>query len=314
MFRAVDLNLLPVFAAVYEERSLTRAAMRLSMTQSAVSHALSRLRAQFRDELFFRESRGVAPTPMADSIFSKVRPALASIHDAVVEAREFDPRTSDRKFFVAITHPLGPLLAARFREQLAQAAPNFVVEFSTRSRPIDFDRTLRTGRIDAAIDWLRPADDQFSTLRLFDDRLVAVARRGHPALRRSSPPRNWNSFEFVALRPRVQDENPVPGIREWQQFDMRVTLEVSELIEVLLVASESSLCGLIPLSLEALADRLFGLKMIPGSPKTQRFPLSLVWPRSRDSDRAHTFLREQLAAAASVLTTRLADRPSGAPL
>ena len=63
--RSVDLNLLPVFEAVYEERSLSRAAIRLAMTQSAVSHALVRLRALFRDELFIRQARGVLPTPAA---------------------------------------------------------------------------------------------------------------------------------------------------------------------------------------------------------------------------------------------------------
>ena len=67
--RSVDLNLLPVFEAVYEEKSLSRAAVRLAMTQSAISHALSRLRSVFRDELFVRQSRGVVPTPAADRVY-----------------------------------------------------------------------------------------------------------------------------------------------------------------------------------------------------------------------------------------------------
>ena len=65
--RSVDLNLLPVFEAVYEERNLSRAAVRLAMTQSAVSHAVTRLRTLFRDNLFVRQSRGVVPTPIARS-------------------------------------------------------------------------------------------------------------------------------------------------------------------------------------------------------------------------------------------------------
>ena len=60
--RRVDLNLLPVFEAVYEEQSLSRAAVRLAMTQSAVSHAVTRLRALFHDELFVRQARGVLPS------------------------------------------------------------------------------------------------------------------------------------------------------------------------------------------------------------------------------------------------------------
>ena len=74
--RSVDLNLLPVFEAAYEERSLSRAAERLAMTQSAVSHALTRLRALFKDELFVRQARGVLPTPAADRVYGKVHVAL----------------------------------------------------------------------------------------------------------------------------------------------------------------------------------------------------------------------------------------------
>jgi len=77
--RGVDLNLLPVFEAVYEERSLSRAATRLAMTQPAVSHAMTRLRGVFEDALFIRQSRGMAPTAVADVIYAGLRDALASV-------------------------------------------------------------------------------------------------------------------------------------------------------------------------------------------------------------------------------------------
>ena len=132
--RGVDLNLLPVFEAVFEERSLSRAAAKLAMTQSAVSHALSRLRTVFRDELFVREARGVLPTPVAESIYAKVRGALGAVRESVAERRGFDPATSRRKLFVGVSHPLGPLIAVRLRQRLAEIAPGVEVAFSTRSR------------------------------------------------------------------------------------------------------------------------------------------------------------------------------------
>ena len=69
--RSVDLNLLPVFEAAYEERSLSRAAQKLAMTQPAVSHAMTRLRHLFNDELFIRQSRGVTPTPIAKLVYER---------------------------------------------------------------------------------------------------------------------------------------------------------------------------------------------------------------------------------------------------
>src|SRR5262249_44357227 len=155
--------------AAYEERSLSRAAKRLAMTQSAVSHALTRLRAVFRDELFVREARGVLPTPVADLVYAQLRGALGSVRQSVADRRAFDPKTSERKFFVGISHPLGPMIGVRALERLARAAPGVEVAFSTRSRPIDLERGMREGRVDAAVDWLTPARGPFRELTLFGD-------------------------------------------------------------------------------------------------------------------------------------------------
>ena len=106
--RSVDLNLLPVFEAAYEERNLSRAAERLAMTQSAVSHAMTRLRAVFRNDLFIPQARGVLPTPAADMIYSKLRGALTSVRESVTEMRGFDPKTSARRFFISYPAPAGP--------------------------------------------------------------------------------------------------------------------------------------------------------------------------------------------------------------
>ena len=149
--RSVDLNLLPILEAVYEERSLSRAAARLAMTQSAVSHAVSRLRLVFRDELFVRHSRGVVPTPATEALYAKLHSALSSVRESITETRGFDPGTSSRRFFLAIPHPLGPWIVQRLQDRLAVVAPNVTVAGSTRSRPIDLDRALREGHTDAAI-------------------------------------------------------------------------------------------------------------------------------------------------------------------
>jgi LysR family transcriptional regulator, transcriptional activator for leuABCD operon len=296
--RSVDLNLLPVFEAAYEERSLSRAAERLAMTQSAVSHALTRLRALFHDELFIRQARGVLPTPAADRVYAKVRTALGSVRDSVTDMRGFDPKTSERRFFVAITHPLGPMIAVRMRERLATSAPKVEIAFSTRSRPVDLERGLREGRIDAAVDWLLPGLPHYSAITLFDDGLVAVARRGHPALRQRNTKKGLRDYEFVSLRPRVEGENPLPGIREWQRLNLKVVLEVSEIIEVFMVASQSDLCGLIPRSMEKAARDLLGLRALPATPRTPSVPIKLIWRKSRETDPAHRFLRLQIAGAA----------------
>ena len=293
----IDLNLLPVFEAAYEERSVSRAAARLAMTQSAVSHALSRLRSVFRDELFVRQSRGLFPTPAADLMYAKLRGALGSVRESVTETRGFDPKTSGRKLFVAIAHPLGPMIAVRLRERLARAAPAVEVTFTTRSRPIELERGMREGRLDAAVDWLVPERGQFNEVTLFEDALVAVVRSGHPALRRTRSVSELKKGAFVSLRPRVEGEHPVAGIREWQRVGLNFVLEVSELLEVFMVAGQSDLFGLIPRSMLKFAHAVFGLRPLRAGPKIVSVPIKLVWHASREADPAHAFLRKQIALA-----------------
>jgi len=302
--RSVDLNLLPVFEAAYEERSLSRAAERLAMTQSAVSHALARLRALFRDELFVRQARGVLPTPAAERIYLDLRGALGLVRQAVTDRRGFDPRTSARRFFVTIPHPMGPLIALRLQERFARIAPGIAVAASTRSRPIDLPRALREARVDAAVDWLPIAGAQFREIVLFDDALVAVARSGHPALRRPPSLDVLREGKFVLLRSRVEGDHPLEGVRGWHRLRLEHALEVSEVLEIFMVASRSDLFGLIPRSMEAFARETFDLRVIGWAPKAPPFTVKLIWHATRDADSAHRFLREQLGLAARAVVRR----------
>src|SRR4051812_16994715 len=95
-----DLNLLRIFDVVLEERSVTRAGVRLGLTQSAVSHALNRLRYTLNDELFLRGPGGMEPTPRALEIGPQVHAALTQLQSAVAPAG-FDPTISERRFTIA---------------------------------------------------------------------------------------------------------------------------------------------------------------------------------------------------------------------
>lgn len=99
----MDLNLLRVFVAIAETRSLTAAASRLYVTQPAVSQALTRLRAALDDPLFLREGRVMAPTPLAESVYPGFREALAAVDRTLDAVHRFDPADSDRLFRIALS-------------------------------------------------------------------------------------------------------------------------------------------------------------------------------------------------------------------
>lgn len=150
----MDLNLVRVFVAIYETHSLTSAATRLYVTQSAVSQSLGKLRRAFDDQLFERSGRGMAPTPVAIDVYTPMREALENIDGALDNVHAFDPRTSTKTFRVALSE-LGEIgwlanIVAAVRTQ----APTVRIE----TVPLDQKSLadwLHRGAVDVAI---APAD------------------------------------------------------------------------------------------------------------------------------------------------------------
>ena len=180
--RSLDLNLLTVFEAIYEIGGVSAAADRLALSQSATSHALSRLREACKDDLFVRTSQGLSPTPVAEAMYPAIKQALEALRASLAEASGFDPAQSQRQFRISIPHPMGPFYALDLRAAAAAVAPRIVLTFDTVSRPVDLEDNLRDGIADIAIDWLPVALDPFVNTKLFDDQVVLLARSDHPSV------------------------------------------------------------------------------------------------------------------------------------
>ena len=94
------------------------------------------------------------------------------------------------------------------------------------------------------------------------------------------------------------------GLRAWQRLNLNVTLEVSEILEVFMVTSQSDLFGLIPRSMEKLARTALGLRPLGVGPKSATVPIKLIWHANRDADPAHVFLRKELGTIAAKIVAR----------
>ncbi len=179
-WRTLDLNLLVVFDAVMLERSVTRAAAKLNMTQPAISNALTRLRRAVRDDLFVRSPEGMQPTPYAEQIAEPVRVALQDLHVALDRAASFDPATSERDFAIAVDNRAALIIAGPL--QTAVAAEALGVRLNMRpSGTLDLAGCLDRGELDMALGGLSVAGERFSDTCLLEDGFVALVRRGHPA-------------------------------------------------------------------------------------------------------------------------------------
>jgi LysR family transcriptional activator for leuABCD operon len=289
--RSLDLNLLTVFEAIYELGTVSNAADRLALSQSATSHALSRLRKVCRDELFVLGHKALSPTPTAQTMYPVIKQALEALRTSLAEATGFDPATSRRYFRLCIPHPMGPLYALDIRNAVAAVAPSIVTTFDTVSRPVNLEESLRDGIVDVAIDWLPASLDPFVNKKLFDERMVLTARRNHPRASPGLTIEELRKEEFIGLHRRREVDHMPQALKELHlQFHQQEVVRVSELLEIPTVVATTDLLGLLPSSMGPLIERL-GLQVLAIPLELPSLPIYMIWHESRRNDAAHLWLR-----------------------
>lgn len=178
--RNIDLNLLVIFEALVEERSVTKAAARLNLTSSAVSHALRRLRTQFGDPLLLRTADAMVPTPEAVRLATRFRRALSEIESAIGVSGAFNPATARRSFLLRVSDYVGVLLLPRLCIRLSSVAPGVslvVQSFDTRQPS---DRVEYEG-VEVRLSVSRGNSVLAASRRMIEDRWMVLMRADHPA-------------------------------------------------------------------------------------------------------------------------------------
>ncbi len=178
--KTFDLNLLRVFAAVYQARSVSEASVALGLSQSAVSNALKRLRGACDDPLFVRTAEGMAPTALCLTLAGPVREALSLLENSLDQAFQFDPSRSDRTFRILMSDAGEVLLLPRLVDKLVRQAPQVKIE--TLTLPHErYAQALESGDADLAIGRLPFfKGGRFYQQQLFHDRYRFISRSGHP--------------------------------------------------------------------------------------------------------------------------------------
>ena len=178
-FASLDLNLLRVFDALMEERNVTRAGARLRLTQSAISHALNRLRYMLEDDLFVRGADGMQPTARAAEIGPRLRQALHHMQLALAP-RAFEARTTDRCFTVGASDYFSALLLPEIVARLRVEAPHAELRV-VPLHDVDIVEALDAGRMDLVTGSFGRVPERFAHEQLYRDEMAWVLRADHPA-------------------------------------------------------------------------------------------------------------------------------------
>lgn len=297
----LDLNLLAIFDAIMSERSLTKAGKRLGMTQSAVSHALARLREVTGDHLFERTGRGVRPTARATDMAVDVREALDQLRSTLRhKPPNFCSTSAVRRFLIdipgGIDCVIGPALAAKVVD-----SPGLSFRISG-GRAKSILHELRYGETWLAFDY-EPADAAgYRTELLLEDPYVIVARPGNNLVSEKTTRQEFEELEQVAFMPeREQGPSPLSQRLERHGVKRRVKYAVPNLVSVAAVAAASDLVGMMPLRVARGLQSSFRLAMHPCPFELPPMPIYMVWHENFENDEGHIWLRGTLREIAEAI-------------
>jgi LysR family transcriptional activator of mexEF-oprN operon len=299
-FSGIDLNLLVVFAVVMRERSATRAAERLFLTQSAVSHALRRLRAAFDDELFVRASQGVAPTPRAEALYRDILPCLETIETTLGPPAAFVPESSHRTFRLGLPSALDVSVTPALLAQLAAVGPHM----SLVVRPADFQTglgKLDSGEIDVGVSHF-PAVERWQRSRPLGTYNYACLFDGE-RLGLSAPV----SLEQYLAHPHVlpsfsgDTSGAVDTVLAEHNLQRRVLVATPDFASIpFYLTNTRSMATMPTYAARIFADRL-GLTYSVLPFAMPDFPVSMIWHARLDADTGQTWFRDTVASIVAAL-------------
>jgi DNA-binding transcriptional LysR family regulator len=296
----VDLNLLVALNALLEEKSVTRAAARLRITQPAMSHALRRLRALFEDPLLVRTPTGMLPTTRAERLAEPVQHILAAITRTLHGEPAFDPRTVRRTFTISASDYCAFLLLPSMLARVSSSSPG--VDLVVQTGITDHALALEDGRIDVLLGVFDKEARNTYRQRLFQERFVCVVRRDHPQVKQTLHLDDYVRVPHLLIAPRgarpggyVDDELAKRDGRR------RVALTVPHfLLAPHIVASSDLILTVAERIARAFAD-LLPLRVVEPPIKLSSFTISQYWHERQHNDPGHVWLRGVIAEVSKAL-------------
>ncbi|HVZ31217.1 MAG TPA: LysR family transcriptional regulator [Polyangiaceae bacterium] len=289
---AIDLNLLVVLRALLSERQVTRAALRVGLSQSATSHALQRLRDSFQDPLLVRSGRALALTPRAASLLPVLERGLRELETALAGEPAFEPRTARRTFSIGTSDYLQALVMGPLLRELATRAPG--VDLSVVVFP-NLRELLESGAIDLALSVPLPELSPLRQEALFEDEFVCMVRRDHPRLKRALSLEKYVAQRHVVIAPSGTPGSLVDTALAERGLERRVALRVTNFLIAPVIVCETDFLNTMPARLARQLAKTYPLRLLAPPLELPRFEYRMFWHSRLDQDPAQRWLREFVA-------------------
>ena len=297
--RQIDLNLLVVFSALAEERSVTRAAARLFLSQPALSRALQRLRDMFHDDLLIRTPAGYEPTPRGQRLLEELTVILPRV-DRLLTGATFNPKDEHAVFRIAATdngaHVLCPSLSRMFLPFQQGVSVQFVSLYEGTFE------AMERGRLDLALN----ADDGHTPARfhretIYQDEFACVVAKESRYSRRLKL-RQYLDASHVGVGV-IAGRQTIPEQRLAALGHERAcAIEVPYFTAAIRCVPGTDLIATVPKRLAELERHNPAVKILQAPAEMKGFSYLMIWHPRLDTDAAHSWLRSMVQAAAKGLS------------
>ncbi|MDG2045634.1 MAG: LysR family transcriptional regulator [Halioglobus sp.] len=306
----LDFNLLKVLDALLKDRSVSKAADRLSLSQPTVSHALKRLREQLNDPLMVRSSRGMDPTPYAESLIDPLSKILTIIEQDILRQDLFDPKTNKRAFTVGVDTHLAntfipPLVLSILKEAPGCSVHSLLLSANFQHRP------FLEGNIDLAIGTASNNPIRMSREFLFRDEICGIVRKGHPMYKKKISLKELaNNFNHIRHYVKGETTTVIDDLLADHQLLRHCPVTISDLqgLNEILLHSDLILVGAVKQVL-ATIDRFnielpYDIIKLP-SAVTERCSsnVDMFWRPQHTTDPAQQWLREHVRTIGSMIAS-----------
>ena len=283
----IDLNLLVLFHVLIKERSLSKAADKLNMSQPAASNALNRLRNQLGDPLFVRAGRGLSPTPKALTLIEPIAKGLQILEEGIAPEIDFEPLTSQRTFNICFSDYGDLLLMPDLLSLLSVEAPSIKIK-SHNFRENSIDR-LHDGSIDLLYSQLNFDDNKIKRETIFNESILVIVSANHSTIKKEITMENYLRFPHVissdANVTRIDSELKKRG------FERKIVAEVSGYLPAFPIVAADEFISTPPARLVEKYASNFNLKYFKPPFTPMSIPVHQYWSKSFDNDLGLNWLR-----------------------
>lgn len=296
--RSVDLNLLVVLDALLTERSVTRAARRLFMSQPATSNALRRLRSLLEDPLLLRTPAGMELTPRATALAQPLAELLRNAETLLEGRKAFEPQSANLRIHVAASEYVAYVLLAPLLQRLRRVAPRLRLSV----REVDAHNPLAplySGGVDVVCAYIPDPPSDLHCVELFADRWACVARRGHPEIGTRLTLNRFSRLPHVVLPMQTGGYgSSIANKLVARGLARDIVLSVPYLLAIPNILCTTDLVMTTPKRLAALFATTHAIRVLPHPLRLPPFTVAAFWHARTHADPSHAWFRETLLQAA----------------